>query len=154
VLEKDTFAELFSRLHGRGQWAAFVTQVASFCLGMVEDVIEAEAAHDIGGSVAGKPLRRGVPVKDATLRVHEVDAVIEFVKHLLEEPIENGSVIGTRVVISAVLAIDSEPRECGTRVHYSTDQKGQFLRTLLRFASEHVWGGNPDHSRFDPGCCQ
>jgi len=39
-------------------------------------------------------------------------------------------------VISAVLAIDSETREGEMGVHYSTDQKGQFLRTLLRLASD------------------
>ena len=75
---------------------------------MVEDVIVTEAAHDVCRGVAREPLRRGVPVEDATIRVHEVDAVIEFVEHLLEEAVENGNVIGTRVVLHVVLPTDAE----------------------------------------------
>ena len=76
---------------------------------MVQDVIVTEAAHDVCRSVAREPLRRGVPVKDATIRVHEVDAVMEFVEHLLEEVVENGNVIGVRVVLRVVLPTDAEP---------------------------------------------
>jgi hypothetical protein len=67
-----------------------------------------EAAHDFARSVAREPLRRGIPAKDATIRVHEANAVIVFVEHLLEKVVENGNVIGFLVVPYTVLPIDAE----------------------------------------------
>jgi len=52
---------------------------------MVQDVIVTEAAHDFGRCIARKPFCCDLPVKAATIRVREVNPVVEFVEHRLEE---------------------------------------------------------------------
>src|SRR4051812_27372944 len=91
--------------------------MASRRVGVVEDVVEAETADDLRGRIAGEPLRRGIPVEDSTFRIHEVDAVVKLVEHLLEEVGEHGGVATGRGGPSMRLPISAEYRVVESFAH-------------------------------------
>ncbi len=62
-----------------------MTERIPFIVYVVQDVVVAMCAQDLGAPKAGNPLGGLVPVSNLPVPIHEVDAVIEIVENSLVE---------------------------------------------------------------------